>query len=80
MKLNAFNKATYIALETYRANGQGVITPVWVAVENDKLYVWTDLDSWKVKRICKDNRVRLCESDSRGNPKSEWLESAGQRS
>ena len=74
MKLNAFNKVTYIALETFRKNGEGVITPVWVAGENDKLYVWTDLDSWKIKRIRKDHRVRLCESDSGGNPKSEWLE------
>lgn len=74
MKLNNLIKASYIALETFRKNGEGVITPVWVAGENKKLYVWTDLDSWKVKRIRNDNRVRLCESDSRGNPRSDWLE------
>jgi len=74
MKLSAFGEVTYISLETYRKNGEGVITPVWVAGENGNFYVWTDLESWKVKRIRKDHRVRLCESDSRGNPKSEWVE------
>ena len=74
MNLNELSNVTYIAMETFRKNGEGVITPVWVTGENDQLFVWTDLDSWKVKRIRKDNRVRVCESDSRGNPKSEWLD------
>ena len=39
MNLTALSKTTYIALETFRKNGEGVITPVWVAGENDKLYV-----------------------------------------
>ena len=72
--LNDIRDANYVALETFRQNGEGVITPVWVAGENGNLYVWTDQESWKVKRIRKDHRVRLCESDSRGNPKSEWVE------
>ena len=72
MTLNKLADATFIALETFRKNGEGVITPVWVAGENGKLYVWTDLKSWKVKRIQKNNRVRVCESDVRGIPKSDW--------
>ena len=67
-------KTSYIALETFRKNGEGVITPVWVTEEGGKLYVWTVGDSWKVKRIRNNPRVRLAESDARGNPKSEWIE------
>lgn len=65
--------ARYIALETFRKNGQGVVTPVWVAGKNGKLYVITEADSWKVKRIRANSRVRLAPSDSRGNPTGDWL-------
>ncbi len=78
MTLNELADVTFIALETFRKNGEGVITPVWVAGENGKLFVWTDLESWKVKRIRNNSRVRLCQSDVAGNPKSEWLEARAQ--
>jgi PPOX class probable F420-dependent enzyme len=78
MNITGLSKATFIALETFRNNGEGVVTPVWVTGKDDKLYVWTDLDSWKVKRIRKNDRVRLCESDFRGVPKSEWLDAKAQ--
>jgi PPOX class probable F420-dependent enzyme len=65
---------TYIALETFRRNGVGVNTPVWVAGMDERLYVITEGTSWKVKRIRNNSRVRVAASDSRGNPKSEWLE------
>jgi PPOX class probable F420-dependent enzyme len=74
MEISELGNAKYIALETFRKNGEGVITPVWVTMEGDKLYVWTMGDSWKVKRIRKNSRVRLAVSDVRGNPKSEWIE------
>jgi PPOX class probable F420-dependent enzyme len=51
-----------------------VITPVWVAGDNGKLYVWTEANSWKVKRIRDNNRVRICQSDARGNPQSDWID------
>lgn len=66
--------ARYIALETFRHSGQGVVTPVWVAGKNGKLYVITEADSWKVKRIRANSRVRLAPSDSRGNPTGDGLE------
>lgn len=75
MTFNKLGEATFIALETFRKNGNGVITPVWVAGEGGKLYVWTDLESWKVKRVRNNPRVRICESDMRGTPKGDWLES-----
>ena len=74
-QLDDLKNAKYIALETFRKNGEGVITPVWAAGANGKLYVWTGANSWKVKRIKNDKLVRLCESDARGNPKSDWVQS-----
>ena len=74
MDFKAIGNPTYIALETFRKSGEGVITPVWVVAEGGKLYVWTVGDSGKVKRIRNNGRVRIAVSDSRGAPKSDWVE------
>jgi PPOX class probable F420-dependent enzyme len=74
MNFTDLGKAKYIALETFRKSGEGVVTPVWVTPEGGKLYVWTVEDSWKVKRIRNNSRVRIAVSDARGNPKSDWFE------
>lgn len=76
MTFQEIGNPTYIALETFRKNGEGVITPVWVTAENDKLYVWTQANSGKVKRIRNNSRVRIAVSDAHGNPKSEWVEAS----
>ncbi|MCS6827986.1 MAG: PPOX class F420-dependent oxidoreductase [Caldilinea sp.] len=73
MTFREIGNPTYIALETFRKSGEGVVTPVWVAAENGKFYVWTLADSGKVKRIRNNGRVRIAVSDARGNPKSEWV-------
>ena len=67
MQLAEIGNPTYIVLETFRKSGEGVKTPVWVAAENGRLYVWTVDNSGKVKRIRNNGRVRLAVSDSRGN-------------
>jgi len=74
MTLNDIKDEKYIALETFRKNGQGVITPVWMAADGGKLYVWTDGTSGKAKRIRANARVRLCASDVRGTPTGEWMD------
>ena len=73
MTLLDLGREQYISLETFRKNGQGVKTPVWVTGEGDKLYVWTQGDSWKVKRIRHNSQVRLAKSDQRGNTSGDWV-------
>ena len=68
------HKTTFVALETFKKSGEGVITPVWVTGDEGKLYVWTGRDSWKVKRIRNNPAVRICASDYAGNPKGEWFD------
>ena len=68
----ALQQATYINLETFRKNGIGVKTPVWQTSEAGTIYVWTQAESWKVKRIRANPQVRLCASDGRGNPQGDW--------
>ena len=73
MTFTDLGREQYISLETFRKNGEGVKTPVWVVGEGDKLYVWTQRDSWKVKRIRNNSQVRLAKSDQRGNTSGEWI-------
>jgi len=74
MQFEEIGNPSYIALETFRKSGEGVVTPVWVVAEGGKLYVWTVGDSGKVKRIRNNGRVRIAISDARGMPKSSWVE------
>lgn len=64
----------YINLETFRKNGDGVVTPVWFAEESGVFYVYSLANAGKIKRIRNNSRVRVMPSDIRGNPKGEWVE------
>lgn len=60
------DKEQYISLTTFRANGEGVPTPVWFAREGDKLYVWTQANSYKVKRLRNNPSVEIAPCTVRG--------------
>ena len=46
-----------------------VSVPVWCAAENGTLLVFSEADSWKVKRIRRDAHVRLAPCSARGKPR-----------
>jgi PPOX class probable F420-dependent enzyme len=56
----------YIALITFRRNGEPVSTPVWFGEKDDRLYVMTRSDSGKYKRIRNNPRVRSAPCTMRG--------------
>ena len=64
----------YISLETFKKNGQGVKTPVWFVLHKNAFYVYTEADSWKVKRIRNNPRVRVAVCTIRGDIKGPWLD------
>jgi hypothetical protein len=67
-------KAKYVLLTTFTKDGRPKPTPVWVALDADRLLVISEEKSWKVKRIRNTSRVTLAVSDMRGRPKSEAIE------
>ncbi len=73
MDISSLGKESYISIETFRKNGEGVKTPVWVVGKNGNLFVWTGADSWKVKRIRNNSQVRVAKSDARGNTTGSWI-------
>jgi PPOX class probable F420-dependent enzyme len=73
-RFEQFRDEKYISLETFKKNGQGVKTPIWFVLHNGALYAYTEAESWKVKRIRNNPRVRVAKCDIRGNVKGEFLE------
>ena len=78
MDFHEMGDAQYINLETFKKDGTGVKTPVWVVKAADKLYVWTLGQSWKAKRIRHNSQVKICQSDARGTPQSNWVSGQAQ--
>jgi len=64
-----FGDEPYVLLTTFRANGDRVGTPVWVARDSDHLVVMTAAGTGKVKRIERNALVELTPCDRRGRPK-----------
>ncbi len=56
----------YISLTTFKRNGTGVATPVWVMRDGGHLYVITQADSGKAKRLRNFSRVMVAPCDMRG--------------
>ncbi len=65
---------TYVNLATFRRDGREVRTPVWVASDGERLIVWTNIHSGKVKRVRNGSRVRLAACDARGKLRGDWAE------
>ena len=73
-KLSQFTGKKHISIETYRKTGDPVRTPVWFVEENGELFVRTDSDTGKIKRIRNNPRVRVASCNMRGTVKSDWVE------
>lgn len=65
----AVGTANYVLLTSFRKNGTPVGTPLWAALDDGKLYVWTVTDSWKVKRIRRNPAVTVQPCTVSGTPR-----------
>jgi PPOX class probable F420-dependent enzyme len=54
-------------LTTFRKNGQGVSTPVWFAQEGEKLYMMTNSNAGKTKRMRNNVQVTVEPCNARGD-------------
>lgn len=81
MSFTTFQNQQYLNLETFRKNGQGIKTPVWFAQEGNALYIWTQADSGKAKRIRREAPVSVniapCKPD--GSLLGEWVPAQASR-
>lgn len=56
----------YINLTTFRKSGDPVVTPVWFVQDSGRLYVMTEIETGKVKRLRNNGRVLVAVSNARG--------------
>lgn len=71
--LNQFDGKSFLNLETFRRNGQGVKTPVWFTQDGQTFYVRTVAGSGKVKRVRNNGTVRIVPCEANGTPTGEWV-------
>jgi PPOX class probable F420-dependent enzyme len=68
------DREAYINLATFRRDGRAVQTPVWFARRGERLYVFTEGDAGKVKRLRNDPRARVAACNVRGRLRGDWIE------
>ena len=61
-------RGKYALLVTYKRDGTAVPTPVWFTRDADKVYVWTEVNAYKVKRLRNESRALLAPCTARGIP------------
>jgi len=64
--LAALEEEGYCSLTTYKLDGSPVAVPVWYAVAGEKIYIFTEAASFKVKRLRRDSRIELAACNWRG--------------
>jgi len=73
------DREAYLNLATFRRSGAAVETPVWFAAHADRLYVFTEGDAGKVKRLRANPSIRVAPCSVRGRPKGAWLPGRARR-
>ncbi len=68
---------SYISLATFKRDGSEVRTPVWYATSGGKMYVFTEGEAYKVKRLRKNDRIRVAACGVAGRILGPWHEGRG---
>ena len=63
---------SYISLRTFKRDGNGVDTPVWFAESDGKLYVFTEGEAYKVKRLRRSSRAQVAACSMMGAVTGAW--------
>ena len=63
----------YVSLTSFRRDGTGVATPVWFVVENGRLLIQTDPQSFKAKRIRRNPAVLVAPCTASGRVRGDWV-------
>jgi PPOX class probable F420-dependent enzyme len=71
------DRESYISLATFRRDGRAVQTPVWFARRGERLYLFTEGGSGKVKRLRSTARARVAACNVRGRLRGDWIEARG---
>ncbi len=73
-KTDWLEREKYLSLESYKRTGEAVRTPLWFALGDGVVYVYSLANAGKVKRIRNNPRVRIAPCTVRGRITGEWIE------
>ncbi|MFI5934474.1 PPOX class F420-dependent oxidoreductase [Actinoplanes sp. NPDC051494] len=59
-------RSKQVSLTTFKKDGTPVATPIWQVTEGAEMYLVSQAEAWKVKRIRRDGRVTVTACDIRG--------------
>src|SRR5688572_81584 len=76
-KFSDLDREAYISLATFRRDGRAVPTPVWFARRGERLYVFTESDAGKVKRLRNGPHARIAACNALGRLRGDWIEARG---
>ena len=76
-RFSDLDREAYISLATFRRDGRAVQTPVWFARRGERLYVFTEGDAGKVKRLRNGPRARVAACNVAGRLRGDWIEARG---
>jgi PPOX class probable F420-dependent enzyme len=65
--LRILGTVPYSRLTTFKRDGTPVGVPIWQAVGDGKVWMFTEARSWKVKRLRRNPRIEITTCDWRGN-------------
>jgi len=66
-RLAALADEKFISLTTFRRDGTAVPTPMWFALDGERILVWTSPTAGKAKRIRNNPHVTVAPCTVRGN-------------
>lgn len=64
--LAAFENEWYSSLTTYKRDGTPIAVPIWHAVGDGRIYMFTEEASFKVKRLRRNPNIELAPCNWRG--------------
>ena len=69
-ELDARFRGKYVSLTSFKRDGTGVATPVWFVIEDGRVLVQTDGESFKVRRIRRNPHVTLAPCSASGRTRA----------
>jgi len=73
----SLRESAHCLVVTYRKDGQPVAQPIWPGFDGDRMYVWSEADAYKAKRLRRNPAALIAACDFRGIPKGQPIAAAG---
>lgn len=68
---------SHVLLVTWKRDGTAMPSPVWFARDGERVYVWTEVNAWKAKRLRNNPAALLAPCTVRGVPLGDPVAATG---